>query len=117
MSSSVYDFEQFAKVCQQDPGRWDLFVSSISNVKFNVPLGQTIVVESSDVANLPGLAARYLGSRYLWYVLLHYNGLYDSINDMYAGMTLNIPQISPLLTYLKSQANANVGINPNQIII
>ena len=116
MPSSIYDFEQFATTCQQDPTRWDLFLSSISNVKFNVPLAQTIVVQAADVANLPGIAARYLGSRYLWYVLLHYNGLYDSINDMYSGMTLNIPQRAPLLTYLRSQIAAN-GVNPNQITI
>lgn len=116
MPSSVYDFEQFATTCQQDSSRWDLFMSSIANVRFSVPIGQTIIVSTSDVANLPGIAARYIGSRYLWYVLLHYNGLYDSINDMYAGMSLNIPQIGPLIAYLKSKINAN-GILPNQIII
>lgn len=116
MPSSIYDFEQFATVCQQDPTRWDLFLSSITNVKFNVPVARTIVVGPGDVANLPGLAARHLGSRYLWYVLLHYNGLYDSINDMYSGMSLNIPQVAPLMSYLKTQINAN-GVNPNQIVI
>lgn len=116
MPSSVYDFEQFATVCAQDPTRWDLFISSVSNLRFNVPQAQSITLGSEDVANLPGLAAKYLGSRYLWYVLLHYNGLYDSINDLYSGMTLNIPQIGPLIAYLKSQVNAN-GVNPNQIII
>ena len=115
-ASSIYDFEQFAVTCQQDPTRWDLFLSSISNVKFSVPVGQTILIETSDVANLPGLAARYLGSRYLWYVLLHYNGLYDSINDMYAGMQLNIPQLGPLLAYLK-KVKTSGGVNPNQIVI
>lgn len=116
MTSSIYDFEQFAITCLQDRTRWDLFLSSIANVKFNVPVGKTILVESADVANLPGLSARYLGSRYLWYVILHYNGLYDSINDMYAGMQLNIPQIGPLLAYLKTVRSTS-GINPNQIII
>ena len=116
MPFSVYDFEQFATVTSQDTSRWDLFLSSIGNVRFKVPVAQTLVIGSGDIANLPGLAAKYLGSRYLWYVLLHYNGIYDAINDMYPGMTLNIPQVAPLLSFLKTQVNAQ-SINPNQIVI
>lgn len=105
MPLSVFDFEQFSAPSEQDNTRWDLFQSTIVNVRFNVPVGLTVTLGSEDVGNLPGLAAKYLGSRYLWYVLLHYNGLYDPLEDTYAGMTLNIPQLAPLLAYLKRETN------------
>ena len=116
MPSNVNDFEQYATVDAGDSTKFDLFQSSIANIRFNVPLAQTITIQSEDVANLPSLAARYLGSRYLWYVLLHYNGMYDQIADMYPGMSLKIPQVGPTLTYLKNSA-LSTGIKPNSIIL
>lgn len=116
MPSNVNDFEQYATLDTNDGTKFDFLQSSIANIRFHVPIGQTITVKSEDVANLPGLAAKYLGSRYLWYVLLHYNGMYDQIADMYPGMQLNIPLIGPTLTYLKT-SSVSTGIRPTSIIL
>jgi hypothetical protein len=114
MTSSNFDYEMYATMCAQDKGRWDILKSSINNIRFTVPLGATIVIQPKDMANLPGIAAKYLGSRYLWYTILHYNGLYDSIEDIRVGMTLNIPKVEPLLAALKVQSgngsNGNVKL-------
>lgn len=116
MPANINDFERYAKICEQDNTRYDILESSITNIHFLIPVAKTIIVKSEDVANLPGLAARHLNNRFLWYVLLHYNGLYDQITDMYAGMKLNIPQIGPLLTHLK-KPTVTTGIKPNSIIL
>lgn len=116
MPTNVNDFERYATIDAKDKTKIDLFASSIANIRFYVPIAKTVVIQSEDVANLPGLAAKYLGTRYLWYVLLHYNGMYDQIADMYPGMTLKIPQIGPTLTYLKNSA-LSTGIKPNSIVL
>jgi hypothetical protein len=90
--------------------------SSITNLAFAVPTAKTITLKSEDVADLPGLAAKHLGSRYLWYTLLHYNGLYDSITDLYAGMVLKIPEQAALVAYLK-KSGVSGGVNTTQIIV
>lgn len=117
MPSSTFDYEQYATVCAQDTGRWDILKCSINNIRHTVPLATSITVGPAEVANLPGIAARYLGSRFLWFAILHYNGLYDSINDVKIGMTLNIPQLEPLLTALKSQSSASVSGNTNNLVV
>lgn len=114
MSNSTHDYENYGTVCAQDSGRWDILKCSINNIRFSVPCEKTIVVQAGDEANLPGLAAKYLGSRFLWYALLHYNGLYDSIHDVKPGMTLRIPKLDPLLNALKngsagSASNSGTG--------
>lgn len=117
MPSSIYDFEQYATACFQDSSRWDLFLSSIANVKYNVPKAKSITLTAADAANLPGIAALHLGSRYLWYVLLHYNGLYNSVEDVTPGMTINIPDITSLLAYLKRNTSAtSAGFN-NAVLV
>ena len=116
MPSSTYDFESYASVCGQDAGRWDILNNSINNIRFTVPAENTITIKVGDEANLPGLAAKYLGSRYLWYVLLHYNGLYDALQDIKPGTTLRIPKIDPLLSALKNGSAAAKGTN-NMIVI
>jgi hypothetical protein len=120
MPSSNYDYEMYATICAQDKGRWDILKCSINNIRFTVPLSQTIVVTASDIADLPGLAARYLGTRFLWYAILHYNGLYDSIADVSVGMTLNIPRLEPLLNALRTSSagsgNRNSSGNNSNII-
>lgn len=117
MPSSTYDFESYATVCAQDNGRWDILNNSINNIRFTVPAEKTITLTIDDVANLPGIAAKYLGSRFLWYVLLHYNGLYDSLNDLKPGMTLRIPQLDPLLNALKNGSRGSSGLSNNLIVI
>lgn len=117
MPSSSFDYERFATACAQDTERWDILKCSINNLRFTVPLATTIKVGPSEVANLPGIAARYLGSRFLWFAILHYNGLYDSINDVKVGMTLNIPQLEPLLTALKNQSAASASGNTNNLVV
>ena len=121
MPGSNYDYEMYATPCNQDEGRWDILRCSVNNIRFTVPLAKTIEITAGDIADLPGLAARYLGSRYLWYALLHYNGLYDSIADVKVGTTLNIPQVEPLLNALRKKSAGSgargVGSGNNANII
>jgi hypothetical protein len=116
MPNSIYDFERLSEISTQDSTRWDILSSTIANVKYSVPVSDVITVTSANVADLPGLAATYLGSRYLWYTLLHYNGLYDSTEDIVPGMTLNIPDKHLLITYLKGK-NKKLGVQLNNIIL
>lgn len=68
-----------------------------------LPAATSVVVTSEWAANLPGLAAVYLGSKYLWWVLLHYNGLYDAVFDIKPGITLRVPDRDMLMTYMEQR--------------
>lgn len=103
MSSSPNDQENFLTVATTDSTRWDYLRSGVTNLRYKVPVAQTITVGSGDQGNLPGLAQRYLGDRFLWHALLHYNGLYDSLRDVVPGMSLNIPEKATLLRVLAQQ--------------
>jgi hypothetical protein len=107
----------YATKSPQDLGRWDILRCSINNIRYTVPIAVSIKVTAADMANLPGIAARYLNSRFLWYTILHYNGLYDSVEDVKLGMTLHIPKLEPLLAALKTQSKDNVSGITNLIVI
>ena len=79
-----------------------VFSARFKNMRFNVPTEQTIRLTSADEHNLPGLAFKYLGDVSLWWVLLEYNGLYDAISDVRAGLVLRIPSRTALITYLET---------------
>lgn len=111
---STYAIENFLKKSEQDPTRWDLFSTTVKNLRFSVPSYKAITLGPADSADLPGIAAQYLGSRYLWWVLLHYNGLYDSIEDVVAGMVLKIPDQAALISYLSTQVTDG---KPQTIVI
>jgi hypothetical protein len=117
MPNSTHDYENYATVCAQDSGRWDILKCSVNNIRFTVPAERTITVQAGDEANLPGIAAKYLGSRFLWYALLHYNGLYDSVNDVKVGMTLRIPKLDPLLNALKNGSSGSGASGAGNLIV
>lgn len=87
-----------------DGGDNDVFSARFKNMRFNVPIQKTIRLSAADEHNLPGLAHVHLGDKDLWWVLLHYNGLYDAIQDVRAGMQLRIPSRSALLAYLETSS-------------
>lgn len=59
-----------------------------------------VTVDTRWAANLPGLAFAHLGSQYLWWTLLLFNGLNDPIRDVYPGVTLRIPDRDAMMTFL-----------------
>lgn len=81
-----------------------VFNARFKNMRFNVPVQQTIRLTAADEHNLPGLAFKYLGDVDLWWVLLEYNGLYDPIADVRAGLVLRIPSRTALISYLETAA-------------
>jgi len=82
-----------------------VFSARFKNIRHNVPVQQTIRVTVADEHNLPGLAFKYLGDVALWWVLLDYNGLYDAIEDVKAGLVLRIPSRTALISYLETTAD------------
>ena len=92
------NFMQFTS----DGAELDVFTAKFKNMAFNVPAQLSIQLTAADTSNLPGLAFKYLGDVDLWWVLLEYNGLYDAIHDVRAGIILKIPSRSSVIAYLET---------------
>ena len=98
---SRFDMVNFMQLTS-DGGDLDIFTSKFKNMAFNVPPQLTVQLTASDACNLPGLAFKYLGDVDLWWVLLEYNGLYDAIEDIKAGIILQIPSRSSIISFLET---------------
>jgi nucleoid-associated protein YgaU len=101
------DIENFLILTPNDNTRWDYLRSGITNLRYRVPIASTVVVGNGDEANLPGIAQRVLGDRFLWHVLLHYNGLYDALRDVVPGMVLNVPDRAILMRVLAQREDSS----------
>lgn len=101
------DQENFLVLTTNDSTRWDYLKSGITNLRYKVPVASTVIVGNGDEANLPGIAQATLGDRFLWHVLLHYNGLYDSLRDVVPGMVLNVPDKAILLRVLAQREDSS----------
>lgn len=88
----------------------DVFGAKFKNLRYNIPTESTIVLTAADENNLPGLAYTHLGDKSLWWVLLSYNGLYDPIEDVKAGLKLKIPSRRALITYLETTTDQPTNI-------
>lgn len=93
-----------------DGGDLDVFGYRLKNVRFNVPIEKEVIVGAQDAHNLPGLAYIHLGDASLWHVLLDYNGLDDSINDIVPGIKLKIPKRTELLAYMEAKEDVPITI-------
>ncbi len=114
----VTAFDQNQYMQKTDDGAslnfWD---ADFKNLHLRVPVQETVIVDARWEANLPGLAAEKLGSRYLWWAILMYNGLDDAITDVYPGRVLRIPSRTALMTYMENvrsskSASASLLVNP-----
>jgi hypothetical protein len=93
-----------------DGGDLDVFGYRLKNVRFNVPVEKEIILKASDAYNLPGIAYTYLGDASMWHILLDYNGLDDSVNDIVPGLKLRIPQRAALIAYMESNEDVQVTL-------
>jgi hypothetical protein len=79
-----------------------VFSAKFKNIRYNIPAERTLVLTVADEHNLPGIAAKYLGDKNLWWLLMEYNGLYDPIGEVLAGNILRIPSRTALIAYLET---------------
>lgn len=59
---------------------------------------------------MPGISYQVYGTTSLWRVILEYNGLVDPLNDVYAGMVLNLPDKATITSAL-TQQQVSTGTN------
>lgn len=102
MPDTDFDYSRYTPL-DNTFDNYDIFLSAFKNIRFALPTTQSLTVNDSDLANLPGLSFRIYGKTSLWRMILAYNGLQDPIQDMWAGMTLNYPSLSDVIAYLNSQ--------------
>lgn len=87
----------------EDGQHFDFWSAAFTDLHLFVRESTRIQINGETTANLPGIAAKYLGSRYYWWVLLMFNGLADAVNDIKPGVILRIPNAQDLGNYLKSR--------------
>lgn len=110
MPVTQYDINQFMSVTD-DGGALNYWDADFRNLNLIIPASETVVIGAEWSYNLPGLAASKLGSRFLWWVLLVYNGLSDPINDVVPGVTLAIPDRNALMSFLQATQAARATAN------
>lgn len=82
------------------PQTLDYLSAKYLNIKFVVPAKNTLVVDQSDVANAPGIAFRFYGSADYWWVILLFNGILDPIEELTAGLVLQLPSLADINAFL-----------------
>lgn len=107
---SNYSYDQFTSATD-DGGSIDIWDAAFNNLHLYVTTAETITIDATWESNLPGLAAEKLGSRYLWWALLMYNGLIDPLRDVKPGVRLRIPDRSSLLSYMQSVLASSSSTN------
>ena len=96
----------------QDGQHYNFWDASFKDMHLYVPESSRITVDSSMMANLPGIAASLLGSRYLWWAVLAFNpNVQDPLNDMVPGTVLRIPDARQLAVFIQSNASQQVSGN------
>lgn len=85
-------------------GAYDIPTSGYKNMRFNVPVSTTYQVKDHDMSNLPGIAFTIYRDTSMWRVILAYNGIEDALQDVYAGLVLQIPDKSAVIAYLSKNA-------------
>lgn len=109
--SSVFAMENFTPFYSD--GFPNIFDAAYTNMRFQVKAQTSITINAAWESNLPGLAAAYLGSRYLAWTLVMFNGLYDSVADVKPGTVIRIPDPTSLLQFLRTPASGVQGYLPN----
>lgn len=84
-----------------DGTEYNIYDAKFKNVRFRVAVGKIITIDAGTEANLPLIAEREMGDKYLWWVLLDFNGLIDPIQDITPGVKLKIPDRAGLLSFLQ----------------
>lgn len=109
--SQTYDFSINTPV-DNTYSNYNIFKSGIKNIKFIVAFSTTYTISEADMANLPGIAYNLYDDVSAWAIILRFNGLNDAIQDVYAGLVLNIPDKSSVIAYISQQAsNVPVVLN------
>lgn len=99
-----YSYSAYTPVTS-DRAAWSIWRSAYKNIRFSLRLAQVITLTDAETSNLPGLSYKYFGTVDYWRILLHYNGLSDPIQDVYAGMQFNIPTQPSVVAWLTRQQN------------
>lgn len=107
---SSYSYDQFTKATE-DGGTINIWDAAFANLHLYVTTSETVTVDATWETNLPGLAAEKLGTRYLWWAILMYNGLIDPLRDIKPGVKLRIPDRSSLLSYMQTVLASSSSTN------
>jgi hypothetical protein len=98
---SSFDSRLFMPVLP-DGRHYNVFDAKFKDLRFKIPVSQTISIDAKLEGNLPLIAHLYLGDQNLWWVLLQFNAFNDPIKDVSAGSSLKIPDRRSLLSLLQS---------------
>jgi hypothetical protein len=100
--SSTFDYSNYSPL-DNTLKRRSPFASAYKNLRYAMPVNDTLIVTESDIGNLAGIAFRIYQDTSLWRLILAYNGMQDPIQDMWPGQVLEFPSKSNVIQYLNSQ--------------
>lgn len=85
-----------------DGNHYNIFDAKFKDLRFRLPVSQTITIDSGTEGNLPLIAHLHLGDQQLWWVIVQFNAMNDPLKEVKAGATLNLPDRRELLALLQS---------------
>lgn len=89
---------------------YDVFRSGFKNIRFALSATQTYTVTQADEANLAGIAFKIYSDTSFWFLLLAVNSIQDPIQEVVAGLILNVPSKSDIIAYLSAQQNKQLPV-------
>jgi hypothetical protein len=95
--------------------RFDFVSARYKNMRWLLRHTETYEVTASDTANLPGIAFRVYGDVGYWWILGMYNGIIDPVADIRPPLTLGIPSLSSINTFL-SEGQMNLESKTNNTV-
>ena len=95
--------------------RFDFVSARYKNMRWLLRHTETYEVTASDTANLPGIAFRVYGDVGYWWILGMYNGIIDPVADIRPPLTLGIPSLSSINTFL-SEGRMNLESKTNNTV-
>jgi len=103
--SQDFDYSKFTPL-DNTLQQYNIFRSAYKNIRFALPVNETITVKEHDIGNLAGLAFKSYGDVSMWRVIQEYNGIQDPIQDMWAGQILKLPLKSAVIQYMNDQLHS-----------
>lgn len=89
----------------------DYLSPKYKNIRYKLPINQTITIGAHDQANAPGIAHRIYGDKSYWWVVCMFNGIINPVTELEPGTVIMLPSLNDINALLSEEPSDNSGIS------